>query len=611
MRLFRADYTSLAGNDRRSALSEQGAARAGPAPGKSSIIGFVRREAPRGEPKAMTRFGKAGTRAAALALAWALACAPAGAAEPRPTESVPTAAVFEFLVAELAAQRGDLDGAIAIYTRLARSYKDPQVARRAVETSVRARAFGQALESAALLLELDPDSSLAREILASLLANDGSLEKARGTVQGLIERSQERGALLMQLANLFAKFPDKAAVLEATGALAAPYQRMAEAHYAMAVAGLLAQRAEIAEAESLKCLEMRPDWEAGAILRAQVLRKSAPEEVVGFYQRFVAAHPQSREVRLQLGRELAAERRSAEAREQFREAERLSGTDAQAPYAIGLLSLQLEDYEEAEAAFRRALDRGYRDPSAVYLSLGQAAEGRKRFDEAIGWYRRVEAADWVRAQLKIATLIAKQQGLDAGREYLQRIEPRSSEDRIQKIQVEAQLLREAKAWRDTYEMLSKALEEFPDSFELLYDRAMAAERIDRLDVLETDLRRVIEMKPDYAHAYNALGYTLAEKTDRLEEARALIEKAVKLAPDDPFIQDSLGWVHYRQGNLEDALRYLQGAYAARPDPEIAAHLGEVLWKVGQHEEARKVWRSALTENPGHESLLAVIQKYQP
>jgi len=140
---------------------------------------------------------------------------------------------------------------------------------------------------------------------------------------------------------------------------------------------------------------------------------------------------------------------------------------------------------------------------------------------------------------------------------------------------------------------------------------MAAERIDKIDVLEKDLRRVMEMKPDYAHAYNALGYTLAEKTDRLDEAKVLIEKALKLSPDDPFILDSLGWVYYRLGQVPEALKHLQHAYSSRADPEIAAHLGEVLWKSGQRDEAQKIWRASLADNPGHESLLAVMQKYNP
>ena len=179
------------------------------------------------------------------------------------------------------------------------------------------------------------------------------------------------------------------------------------------------------------------------------------------------------------------------------------------------------------------------------------------------------------------------------------------------IQVEAQLLRDAKAWNETYEMLSHAVAKYPNSFELLYDRAMAAERIDRLDVLEADLRKVIKMKPDYAHAYNALGYTLADKTKRLTEAKDLIEKAYKLQPDDPFILDSLGWVYFRMGQMQEAIKHLQTAYGQRPDPEIAAHYGEVLWSAGNHDEARKIWNAALSENPNHETLLAVMAKHQP
>ena len=520
-------------------------------------------------------------------------------------------AMYEFLVAEIAAQRGDTEGALALFHRLARELKDPQVARRAVETAIRARAFGPALESASLLLELDPDSTLAREIMAALLANDGDIAKAKTTLEAMLSKNPNRGPIVMQLSGLLNKFPDKAAVLETTQALCQPYLASPEAHYAIGVSALVAGKVDLARREADAALAIKPSWEQGAILKAQVLRKAAPADVLPFYQDFVAANPNSQDVRMQLGRELAAERKLGEAREQFRAAEKLAKNDAQAAYAIGLLSLQLEDYLEAQVAFSRALKLNYREPTSIYLGMGQAAEGLKRYEEAIGWYQKVDAGDWVRAQLKIATLIARQQGLTAGRDYLQRIEARTQEDSIQMIQVEAQLLRDAKAWGETYEMLTKAVAKYPDSFELLYDRAMAAERIDKLDVLEADLRRVIRMKPDYAHAYNALGYTLADRTTRLSEAKELIEKAFKLSPDDPFILDSLGWVNFRMGRMQDAIKHLQTAYGQRPDPEIAAHYGEVLWSAGNRDEARKVWNAALSENPNHETLLAVMAKHQP
>ncbi|MGZ5046882.1 MAG: tetratricopeptide repeat protein [Usitatibacter sp.] len=519
-------------------------------------------------------------------------------------------AMFEYLVAEIASQRGDTDGAIAVYQRLARELKDPQIAKRAVETAIRARSFGPALESATLLLELDPESTLAREIMAALLANEADLNKARDMIAGILEKTANRGPILMQLSHLFGKFPDKAAVLATTREVTARYP-IPESRYAVGVAALVAGNVDAAATEADAALEMKPSWEPAAILKAQVLRKSAPAEIIPFYQEFVAANPASQEVRMQLGRELAAERRIPEAREQFRAVEKLAHGDSQASYAIGLLSLQLEDFSDAQVAFTKALKQGYRDPTSIYLGLGQAAEGLKHYDEAIGWYQKVDQGDWVRAQLKIATLIARQQGLAAGREYLQKIEPRSEDDSVQMVQVEAQLLRDAKEWQATYDLLTTAVAKYPDSYELLYDRAMAAERLDKIDVLEADLRKVIKMKPDYAHAYNALGYTLAEKTQRLAEAKDLIEKAYKLAPDDPFIMDSLGWVNFRMGEVGEALKHLQTAYSAKPDPEIAAHLGEVLWSNGKHDEAQRIWRAALTENPNHETLLAVMQKHQP
>jgi tetratricopeptide (TPR) repeat protein len=546
-----------------------------------------------------------------VALSVAAFALPAAAQQGRATPPSREALIAEFLSAEIAAQRGEGAAAVATMGRLARELRDPQIARRGVELAIRARELEPALDMAMLLVELEPDSTLGRDLVASLLANAGNLAKARDTLAAYMAASTDKKLYFTQLAYFFGKFTDKVAVLEATRVLAATSPGLAEARYAVGVAALVAGKTDAAKVESTAVLKMKPGWAQGAILHAQVLKKEAPGEVIPFYQSFVARHPDAKDVRLQLAREYASARRNAEARQEFRAVERLAPTDPQMPYAIGLLALQLEDAADAEGAFRRALGRGHPDPGAVYLGLGQAAELAKRPDEALDWYGKVDAGDRMRAQMRIASLIAKRDGLAKGRAYLQAIEPRTQEERIQMVQIEAQLLRDAKAWQDTYEVLTSAVERFPDSFELLYDRAMAAERVDRLDVLEADLRRVIQLKPDYAHAYNALGYTLADRTDRLDEAYELIGKALKLAPEDPFILDSLGWIQYRRGQLEDALKNLRLAYQARPDPEIAAHLGEVLWKLGRKEEASTVWKTALSDHPDHETLLAVIQKFKP
>jgi tetratricopeptide (TPR) repeat protein len=207
-----------------------------------------------------------------------------------------------------------------------------------------------------------------------------------------------------------------------------------------------------------------------------------------------------------------------------------------------------------------------------------------------------------------ATILAKQGKLSEARKYLQD-SARDAQQRVQFTQNEAQLLRDANDYRAAYEVLDQALEKNPNSPELLYDHAMAAEKIDRIDVLESNLRKVIQIKPDYAHAYNALGYTLADRNTRLQEAYTLIEQALKIAPEDPFIMDSMGWVLYRMSQNDAALTFLKRAFELRPEAEIAAHLGEVLWTAGQRDEARKIWDSALKSDPGNELLLATVKKF--
>ncbi len=140
---------------------------------------------------------------------------------------------------------------------------------------------------------------------------------------------------------------------------------------------------------------------------------------------------------------------------------------------------------------------------------------------------------------------------------------------------------------------------------------MAAEKINRMDVLESNLRQLIKIRPDYAHAYNALGYTFADRNERLPEARSLIETALKLAPDDPFIMDSMGWVLYRLGQNKEGLDFLQRAFALRPDPEIAAHLGEVLWRDGQREQAQKIWAEMTKDHPANELLQNTVKRFVP
>jgi tetratricopeptide (TPR) repeat protein len=278
--------------------------------------------------------------------------------------------------------------------------------------------------------------------------------------------------------------------------------------------------------------------------------------------------------------------------------------------ASGLLALQMADLQEAERLLLKAQDLEYKDPETISYYLGQIAEERKQLDRAMEFYEKVQDGEFmIPARSREAGILANQGKLADARKLLMETPTLDDVQRIQLVQAEAGLLRDARDYAGVYAVLSEALKKFPDALDLLYDRAMAAERINKLDVMEQDLRKVIRIKPDYAHAYNALGYTLADRTDRLAEAEDLLNKALSLAPDDPFILDSMGWLQYRKGNLAKSQEYLERAYKVRPDPEIAAHLGEVLWMKGAKDEADKLWHASLHDNPQNEALIETVKKF--
>ena len=233
----------------------------------------------------------------------------------------------------------------------------------------------------------------------------------------------------------------------------------------------------------------------------------------------------------------------------------------------------------------------------------------KLWPRAIEWYESIQDGDHVMpARMRTANAIAKQGKLDEARAFLKRVAADHPEDQVQLTVAEAQLLRDANRPGDAFSLLSEALGKQPDQPDLLYDLALTAEKLERFDLLETHLRKLIQVKPDHAHAYNALGYSFADRNLRLPEARKLVEKALELAPEDYFIIDSLGWVLYREGDLKGAARELRRAYGGRPDAEIGAHLGEVLWMLGERDEARRIWDESLKAGPDNETLQKTIKR---
>jgi len=546
------------------------------------------------------------------------AAAPTKIAKPKTGVALPkveltSQLLYEFLVAEIAGQRGNLQVASEAYLDLARTTRDPRIAKRATEVAMYAHQAAAARAAAKLWLDVQPDSLNAQKSLAALLVSEGKLNEARPHLEKLLAAEGNNAAAgFMHLDNLLARQKDKPAALELVKSLAAPYPDLAEAHFAIAQAAANAARYDEALKEIKTAARLKPGWELAALFQFQLLgRDTNKTDGVAFLRDFLKQYPEAREVRLIYARQLVSLNQYAAARDEFRQLEKEVPGNPEIGMAVGLLSLQLKDLDGAEKAFKGVLQTDYADAGAAQIYLGQVAELRNQYDQAAKWYQSVAPGPhYIAAQIRYAGLLAKQGKMAEARAYLRNLKVDGEADKILLIEAEAQLLRETKDYTGVYELLSRALATRPDSPELLYDHAMAAERVNKLDVLEKDLRHLIQIKPDYAQAYNALGYTLADRTDRLAEAVQLLDHALKLAPNDAFILDSMGWAQYRQGNLDKSLDYLQRAFALRKDPEIAAHLGEVLWVKGNRNEARKLWQTALDSNPQNQALLDVMQKFK-
>ncbi|MEI6319372.1 MAG: tetratricopeptide repeat protein [Pseudomonadota bacterium] len=518
--------------------------------------------------------------------------------------------MFQYLLAEIAAQRGRFDVATAAFNDLAKSTRDPRIAQRATEVALRAGAFKQAVEAASAWVSIDPDSIQARQTMVALLVNGGLLNASVPHLERLlVNEGANIGQGFMQLASLFAKQPDRAAVLGVVRELAAKHPGLREARMAVAQAAWTTQDFNLALSEVREAQRISPDWELAALFETQILARRSNDEAMAQLRKFVAANPKATEARMNLARLYATEKRLPEARGEFQKLAADFPDNAELSLAIGLLSLQLEDFDTADQQLRKLLAGQPKDPDALRYYLGRTAEGRQQLDDALKWYRAVEAGEQrIPAQLAEASVLARQGRTKEARETLRRIVPSSLDQRTQLLLTEAQVLRDAKDVQGAFDLLGEALAKAPDTPELLYDQALLAERLGRFDITEKNLARVIEIQPDHAHAHNALGYSLADRNVRLDEALKLIQTAVKLAPDDPYIMDSLGWVFFRMGNAARALDILQQAYKLKRDAEIAAHLGEVLWTQGQRDEARRIWDEALKASPDNEVLQGTVKR---
>ena len=530
-----------------------------------------------------------------------------------PRQDLTAPMLYDFLLGEIAAQRGSPGFAAQTYLDLAKRTRDPRVARRAVEVANFARMPELALESARLWHDTDPASAQALQTLVVLLVAAKRVEDSEPYIARMMGTdSNAPGNVFMQLARLLAASADAPANLRVVTKLAGRYPSLPQAHFALSQAANAANDEALALAEIRRAAALRPDWEIAAVYEAQLLQRRAPGEAAKRLAGYLEKYPGSRDVRLNYARVLVMDKRYPEARSEFENILKRFQDDTDAIYAVGLLAFQVKEYGIAEANMKRLLELGYRDPNAARYTLGQIAEEQKEWARAIDWYKTVDRGEnALPARVRTASAIAKQGKLDEARAFLRSVSAQNEPQRVQLLVAESQLLREANLNKEAFNLLGEALAKSPDQPDLLYDHALTAEKIDRFDVLESSLTRLIQLRPDHAHAHNALGYSFAERNIRLPEAKKLVERALELAPEDLFIVDSLGWVLFRMGDLQGAAAQLRRAWLGRPDGEIGAHLGEVLWALGERDEARRIWQEAQKVSPENETLQKTLKRFKP
>lgn len=610
-------------------------------------------------------------RKAAAALVLATGFSAAWSAEaPAGRTALDSALFYQLLVGEMELRNGDPGTAYQVFMDAARRTRDPRLFRRAMDVALQARAGTEALAATRAWREAVPSDLDPLRLELQVLTALNRLSEAGPPLSALILATPEaeRGGLIAALPRFLERATDKRATAVLLDTALAPYLKSETTRTASLVAS---GRAWLAANEPDRALGLAREAAAadpsapGPVLLAMELRAVRPDAeqlVVAHFAR-PGAEPA---LRLAWARVLTAAQRYPESIEQLEAATRQQPDQAAPWLMLGALHLELRHFAEADAALLRYValaqsqsagsaaqsdtkpagaapgpapasntapaaaaspgsepkddDEADADDDATrpdqglvqaWLMLAQSAEQRGDFAGAETWLARIEDPQRaLEVQARRAVLMARQGQVDKAVASLRRVPERNADDARAKLVAEAQLLRDVKRMQAAYDVYEQAVRRFPDNIDLLYEQAMVAEKIDRIDDMERLLRQVIAMKPDHGHAHNALGYSLADRGQRLPEARELIQRALELKPGDPFITDSLGWVEFRLGNLDEAERQLRRAWTSRPDTEIGAHLGEVLWALGRQEDARGIWRQALTRDSANEVLRETLARLQ-
>lgn len=549
-----------------------------------------------------------------------------------PSVSLTGDIMYQVLAAEVSLQRGQPEPAYRVYLDLAQDTRDPRLAQRATEIAFLTRSATQALRAARVWVELSPTSMQARQVQQLLLVATGQWSEVEPMLQAQLNKVSpgQRADAILQLQQQMSKSNDPAGAATALQHIVAHDMQRPETHLALARAKVVAKDVPGALSELDTALKQRPGYEEAAILAAELRADDNPESAIAGLRTFLKAAPASIDGHLALARMYLVRDQQDQARAEFEAVKKIAPNDARITLALGLLNLQQRQYDTAERYLKEYVSLTAKSPTLSpepgYQGLAQLAEEKRDYAGALAWVDKITGsangdADGqiaLAAGIKRGQLLGKLRRIDEAQQTFDELVA-DAEDvpdgpRRQALmdgirQAEIGMLMDAKAYGRARARVNELLKNDPDNVEYAYQLAMLEEHDGHYDNMETLLRKVIDLRPGQAIGYNALGYSLADRNVRLQEAQELLEKAVSLAPDDPYIADSLGWVKYRRGDLPAATDILKKAWAAAPQAEIGAHLGEVLWQSGKQDDARQIWTEAAKLDINDATLRETLRRF--
>ena len=521
-----------------------------------------------------------------------------------------TELLYDLLLADIAGQRGHDAVALASLYRAAHQSREQPIVTRALWLASRLEDHQRVIQLSRLMADIAPHNRRHHLALATAQFATGQGQEALALLVDLARRQRTgEEAVLQSIAELLARQPPEAKVLSRLGSAVQNWPQSPELHLTAALLADQRQQGAAFREWIDRALQLRPGWEVAAMLKLTDLANFAPQRMASWADGFLQAFPAARPFQMHYGNLLLHIDQPQASLTQFEIVLEQEPDSAEALLGSGMAYLAQENLPAALAQFSGslALDPG-NDP--IRLRIAEIKIRQQAFDEAAAvlWEVGTETY-YLTAQLRLAFVIARQDGLQAGIRHLQEIEVRSENERVRVILGKNSLYQDFDLPERAKAVLDAGLAEMPQQPDLLYNRALLAAQLDLLEQHERDMRTLINLQPDNAHAYNALGYTLADHNQRLDEALELITQALKMRPNDPHILDSMGWVNFRIGNNDQAIQYLRRALAAQQHAEIAAHLGEALWVAGNRREAREIWEQGKQWSPDDPVLLDTLERF--